>query len=285
MEVPFFQKVNVKKIDIFLLTGKQDDDKVPPMLGKQCMWWKFGQIGESGQFSQDFMKTNLGTLLSLPRLGVGAAFLGLLAFAPVSRASVILDNLGVLNGGHVTPNTTSYKTEGFSVSSGFAGRISSVTLALQFDSTSVTAGSILSILLYSANGSGQPGSSALITLGTITAANAGADHLYTLSGASLANYSVTVGNYAIVINEYLSSGKVAWETANAGNSGTGGSFTGEYFSANGSTHWTSSGIGKRGLEVDVVPEVPMTGMLMGIGALCLAGGHTLRRKLYPAKVA
>ena len=233
------------------------------------------------------MKTNFGTLLRLPRLGVGAAFLGLLAFAPVSRASVVIvSNLGSLNGRHVTDtDANSYKSEGFSVSSGFDGQISSVTLALQFNAASVTAGSILSVLLYSANGSGLPGSSALITLGTITAANAGVDHQYTLSGASLANYSLSAGNYALVINETLSTGQVLWETANVGNTGTGGSFTGRYFDANGSTGWTSSSQGVRGMEVDVVPEVPMTGMLMGIGALCLAGGYTLRRKLYPAKVA
>ena len=37
------------------------------------------------------------------------------------------------------------------------------------------------------------------------------------------------------------------------------------------------------MELDVVPEVPMTGMVMGIGALAIAAGHTLRRKLCPAK--
>jgi hypothetical protein len=43
-------------------------------------------------------------------------------------------------------------------------------------------------------------------------------------------------------------------------------------------HGGPSASGQRFLEVDVVPEVPMTGMVMGIGALAIAAGHTLRRK-------
>jgi hypothetical protein len=62
----------------------------------------------------------------------------------------------------------------------------------------------------------------------------------------------------------------------------GGSILNGYYSTTGSGGWGLSAQ-QRFLEVDVVPEVPMTGMVMGIGALAIAAGHTLRRKLCAAK--
>jgi hypothetical protein len=172
------------------------------------------------------------TFFGIPRLGMGAALLALFAFTVTSRASVTIvsDLTAVPNGDLPVNPPSSYKSEGFSVFSGFGGKISSVTLYLNFN----TVGSTLNVSLYSANLSGVPGSGALIPLGTITSAYSSGDHPYTLSGAGLANYSLTAGNYAVVINESLGgSATVLWELAKGPyNTGTGGVFLPEYYSDN-----------------------------------------------------
>ena len=72
---------------------------------------------------------------------------------------------------------------------------------------------------------------------------------------------------------------------NPGSHSTGhGSFLSSYVSGSDlPLSWIGPQSRQQLMEVDVVPEVPMTGMVMGIGALAIAAGHTLRRKLCPAK--
>ena len=219
------------------------------------------------------MGKNLRTFFELARLGMGAALLALFAFTSVSRATVIVDSLGDTRVGDANGL---YKAEDFSTTVG--GQISSVILSLNFNTAAVTAGSTLDVYLYSATGSGPTGSG--FNLGTITATTAG-DTQYTLSGSGLNAYSLIAGSdYAIVIDLALASGSVGWEYASAGsgNTGTGGSFLHAYNSNTGTSGWVQpSPDQQRFMEVDAVPE-PMTGAIMGIGALAIAAGHTLRRR-------
>lgn len=222
------------------------------------------------------MKKNFRAFFGVPRLGVGAALLALFAFAAVSRADIdIVNSLGDTRAGDAPASNNPFKVEDFSTT--VSGQISDVILSLNFNAAAVTAHSPLDVYIYNATGSGPTGSGSL--LGTITPTTTG-DHQYTVSG--LQAYSLTAGqDYAIGIDETLGSGTVGWEYAalNSPNTGTGGSFLGAYNSVAGASPWVSSNpLQQRFMKVTVVPE-PMTGAIMGISALVIAGSHTLRRRI------
>jgi len=109
-----------------------------------------------------------------------------------------------------------------------------------------------------------------------------------LSSATLStdDYSLTAGDYYSLVADVSSGSKDQWAYltwASGNNTGTPGAGTivdeGAYNSSNGTT-WDDTGITteEREMEVDVVPEVPVTGALMRFGTLAMAGAAELHRK-------
>ncbi len=220
------------------------------------------------------MKKNLGTFFGVPRLGLGAGLLVLFVSTSISRADIdIVNSLGDTIAGEAAVSTRPYKAQDFSTTVG--GQINSVILDLNFNAAAVTAGSTLNVYIYNATGTGPTGIGFL--LGTITASTSGANQ-YSL--ANLQAYSLTAGlDYAIAVDIAIpGSPTVAWEYATTGspNAGTGGNFLNAYNSTNGINNWVNASQ-QRLMAVTVVPE-PMTGAILGLGALAIAASRTLRRR-------
>lgn len=230
------------------------------------------------------MQKNLGMFFWVPRLGVGVVLLALFAFTSASRAGVIVDNI---TGNTFVNGTTAknYKSQGFDATQ--SGPISSVSLELSF---SVGTSGSMSVYLVTANSSGQPTEAytAGINLGTIYTSEGvdGTPSTYAVENLA-SSVELTAGDYyAIVIygkDPSLSGGNPSWMFLPPARDDA--NFLGAYSSGDGISFSIFNSAEERGLEINEVPEVPMTGMMMGIGALCLAAGHTLRRKLCAAKSA
>jgi hypothetical protein len=216
------------------------------------------------------MKKNLGMTFGLSRWGVGAVLLALCAFTSASRADVIVDNTGNAHnpGDFVVGQPFG---EVFTMS-GTSGNLSSLTLV--FDSSSTGSADVQ---VYNTSG-GAP-STSLYDLGNIT-----------LSGNTLttANFGssdlLTAGvEYAIV----LQSSSMAWDYTldSTGSTGPGGAGSGLAYNFYAS-EWNQLTPGNNYFQMNLlttpVPEIPITGTLMGFGALAIAFGCTLRRKLHSA---
>jgi len=211
------------------------------------------------------MKNNLGTFFGLSRLGVGAAFLALCAFNPVSRADVIVNNLpgnGFTSAGSSGQGTLSL---GEVFTPGSDESLSSVTLSLNF-----SASDSASVYLYDTSSGAPTGTGTL--LGSVSQSSSIINGL---------NNALTGGTaYAIVLGPENSPGNMSWNNTTTTGSGGTGSLGGAY-SFDGVNWNQNTGINFQ-MEVSAVPEVPMTGVVMGFGALAIAVGGTLRRKLRPA---
>jgi hypothetical protein len=207
------------------------------------------------------MKKNLGMFFGLSRCGVGAVLLGLCAFTPISRAAItFLDNTSDPNNG----NTTTTYTYADVFTMGAAGYLNSLTLTLSGSLSSA-------VYVYAATSGNPPTSSyngagnALFSLGTVS----GSSPVI----LSLNDY-LAAGTYAIV----LASSGSSWSLTASGAATTqnGSSFGGLYYNNTG-TWAPTAGIGQMNLVgVTAVPEVPMTGMVMGFGALAIALGRKFR---------
>ncbi len=98
----------------------------------------------------------------------------------------------------------------------------------------------------------------------------------TLSGASLTTENLAANTvYGIQITGTTSIGW-DWTSSSATANGSSGSITGYAWGNSGGDY--SKGVAYAELAVSVVPEVPMTGMFMGLGALFIVVSHRLRRK-------
>ena len=204
------------------------------------------------------MKKNLVAFFGLSRWGVGAVVLALCAFTSASRADAEI----VVN--------TSQTTEGYSTAAvpeavlftiSSAANIGSLTLVLSGSGSS-------DAYVYNApSGAIASYGTALYNLGSISASSP------TISGL---NDSLSAGEYAIVL---ANSGSTWGFTTSSTYSGSATSF-GESAYWNG-TSWVGQSLYFQ-MDLEPVPEVPMTGMVMGFGALAIAVGGTLRRKLRPA---
>jgi hypothetical protein len=216
------------------------------------------------------MKKNLGMFILAPRFGVGAVLLALCAFTPLSRADVIVDNTGATTGGTVFGSSGNQIAQVFTMS-GTSGNISS--LALLLDST--TAGTYtLNVDLY-ATLLGAPTGLATF-LGTVTASTTGDRQLIGVSSLT-SGVTLTPGTqYAVALEQ---NGVLRWDyTATPGVGPV-------YYSSDAGSSWTAygaSGNMQMNLQTTPVPEVPMTGAVMGFGVLAIAVGSTLRRKTRPA---
>lgn len=133
----------------------------------------------------------------------------------------------------------------------------------------------MEVYLYSGTPSGTSPGTLVGPLGTL-AVGTGGVQLLTLSGASLTTENLAANTvYGIQITGTTSIGW-DWTSSSATANGSSGSITG--FAWGNSSGNYSQGVGYTELAVSVVPEVPMTGMFMGLGALVVVVGHTLRRK-------
>ena len=218
--------------------------------------------------------------LNLTGLGVGAALVAFCAFTPALRADVVIvNNLANTVGSHT--GAAQELVQDFTPTVG--GQISSVTLQLDI----TTVGSIV-VNLYSGAASATSAGTLVGALGTITATTTGDDQQFTLSGGSLAIHSLASGTvYGIEIAGTTTIGSGLHHQRQTA-TGSSGSFTGHAWGDGGSggVTWTQ-GAAYTMMSVNVVPEVPMTGMVMGFGALAIAAGHTLRRTIKavaPAKI-
>lgn len=211
------------------------------------------------------MKKNLGTFVGFPCVAVGAIMLALCTFTTASRADVtIVGNTGDTTIGNTAPSLTFAQV--FTMGSG--GTISSLTLTLGGSGSS-------HVYIYAASSGAPPTSSyngsgnALFDLGSVSASSP------TLTGL---NDSLSAGTYAIV----LAANGSAWDITPSSSVVTqnGSSIGGLYYDSFGT--WTTSGHDYAQMNLaSSVPEVPMTGAIMGVGVLAIAGGRTLRRKLRP----
>ena len=204
------------------------------------------------------MKKNFGKCFGLARCGAGAVIIGLCAFIQASRADVaIVDNTSQANNGF----GTGALPEAVMFTMGNSGaNISSLTLVMSGSGSS-------EVYVYNAPG------------GAITAYNGAGNALYDLGSISASSPTITIGNpslyslsanseYAIVLAD---SGSQWGFTASPSFTGSASTFA-----------WNSMGIYFQMDLVSPVPEVPVTGIVMGFGALAIAVGHTLRRKLRSA---
>jgi hypothetical protein len=232
---------------------------------------------EVGTLTKQIMKRNLGTFFGLPLRGMGVALLAFCAFIPVSRAEVIINNLTYTADGQINFSTDPIG-QVFTMSGTSGDKISSLTLALHFYS----AGSA-NIELYNTS-AGVP-TGAGILLGTASSASVGNYNIaLSLINTPQLNANTT---YAIVLDTPTSGAiGIAVENGSTSPSDSGGTGTlgGIYHHNNGS--WTEDTADDFydywRMNLTAVPEVPMTGAVMGFGILALAVGGTLRRKLRPA---
>lgn len=214
------------------------------------------------------MKKNLGTFFGLPGLGAGVVAMALCAFIPASRADVaIINNLGdTHDGGYISLNDggTAWAQ---TFQAGSSGNIDGLTLSLGTSSGS------MAVLLYAVNDSGSGPNGTGINLGTVAAATG----IVTLNNLTT---PLTLGNYyAIALQPAVSgSDSIAWNSTENPVSGGSGTTLYEIYKNSGSgwVYNSSTPYLQMNLEVAPVPEVPMTGMVMGFGALAIVLGRKLR---------
>jgi len=210
----------------------------------------------------------------LPCWKAGAVLVVLCAFTTGSRADVIqVDNTAN------TPQsfddaTFDWYAQVFTTTTS-AGNFSSLTLELN-----ATVGSTAFIDLYSSDLTTVD----QLHLGIVTASSTGDQQITPVT--ILNNYSLAPNtSYAIVL-ESTTSGSIAWDFNSLDNNNVfegNGSLGGNYNSYQGGPEWDPNYHGSYELGITTpVPEVPTTGAVMGFGALAIALGHTLRRKLRSA---
>ena len=234
------------------------------------------------------------TTFGVSCVGISAAVLVLLASAAVSRAGIVIvsNSSNYKNNGSTAHNSNAFKAESFDTGN-IGGPISfsqiQITLGLNF-----TGVNSANVYLYTANaGSGLPATSGIL-IGTVSGTGYGLDTV-TFNSTGLAQSLAANSAYAIVIDTSgtggisATGGAVGWEYAGYSStptpttSGIGTFFDPGAWDYVSKTGWanTASGVTNqlRILDIEEVPEVPMTGVAMGLGALAIAASHTLRRKL------
>jgi len=206
------------------------------------------------------MKNNLKNIFGLTSIGAAAAVLGFLACASTSHAAVILDNLSDTPVGPMTGGAA----QEF-VMTTVSGTLTSITLSLAGVGTG-------NVFVYDTTGAGGSPGSSLYSLGPVSAGSS------TISGLNdLLSGGTT---YAIVLNANATS--LGWNyTGDSTVTATGGASlpANQFYTGSGPTFGAGNNdYGQMSLSVTPVPEVPITGAVMGFGALAIAMGSTLRRK-------
>jgi len=191
-------------------------------------------------------------------VSVGAIFLAVFYFRINASAGLIVGNLSQTVAGNY--NANGYVEETFT------------------PNLNTTLGSVTMNLNYSAAASGTislyqltPGLAFVATLGTVSSSTSGTAN-YTISGLSEALIS---GDQYII---QLASGNsdISWNyvSGHSTSSGSIGTFDGIFYN-NASLNDPNNSFA---MELDAVPEVPMTGIAMGLGAVAICGFDLLRRK-------
>jgi hypothetical protein len=191
---------------------------------------------------------------------------------PGFRATVVYNNLGDSTAGFANQGAAPLAQVFTMPATG--GILSALTLGLYS-----TSGGTATIDLYNASSGGAPFGSVVSTLGSVTVGSSGFQNI---AVNSLNNYFLADGGVYAIVLETPASGSVSWNTTTTTGSGGSGSQGGFYYNNGAWTALPVSGYyGQMDLETTPVPEVPMTGVVMGFGALAIAVGSTLRRKFYP----
>ena len=218
------------------------------------------KFGKNYKKNQRLMKNNLKNIFGLTSIGAAAAVLGFLACASTSHAAVILNNLsdtpvGPLAGG---------AAQEFGMTT-VSGTLTSITLSLAGAGTG-------NVFVYDTTGAGGSPGGQLYSLGTISAGSS------TISG----------------LNDLLAGGVTYAIVLNANGTGLGWNYTSDptVTAAGGASlpatrFYTGSGpfggpfgdYGQMSMSVTPVPEVPITGAVMGFGVLAVAMGTAIRRKV------
>lgn len=215
------------------------------------------------------MKKTFGMICGAPFRSAGVALLFLFTYVPLSRAEVIINNTGDSLGSYVLKTGNPPLAQVFTMS-GTSGNLSSLTVELRV----YGAGSV-NIDLYSAASGGAP-ISLLSALGTVSSATIG-DQSFTLSLQN--NPLLTAGGTYAIVLETPTSGQFGWQATATSASGGTGTLGDNYYYSGGSWSVASAGYyWQMNLQTTPIPEVPITGAVMGFGALALAVGRTLHRK-------
>lgn len=203
--------------------------------------------------------------------------LALFAISPVLRAGIIANNTGASSGSSFNIGGSDYSgdylAQQFYMSASGNFALDSVTLQLDFSSAGSAAVDIFDV-------SGNETS-----LGIVSSSSAGDGQLVTLGVLSRGVTLLAGQSYALVL-EPSGDNSVAWDYTTDSSSGGEGGVGAAYYSTTGGagsfgTIPPGSGIYFQ-MQVAVVPEVPMTGLLMGFGVFGIAASGTLLRKFRPA---
>ncbi len=215
---------------------------------------------------------------------MGIVFSALIVSTSISRAAVIVDNLSYGGNGSEYSGSVSSYAQVFTMPGGppAPAYLDKLEVNLTLD---VQPGNV-NFYLYTTTSGGVPTGSGTL-LGTSPTLSSGPNQNVMISLVNSPSLSSGT-SYAIVMTE--NAGVVAWDATSTSGAGSGtGTLPsgGGIYTYNG-TAWTSAYSGYS-FQMDVetgmtpVPEVPTTGAFMGFGALTIAVGHSLRRKLFAAK--
>ena len=193
----------------------------------------------------------------LTSVNVGAIFLAAFGFGMTASAGIIVGNLGQTTVGSYNANV--YIEETFT------------------PSQNTTLGSVTLNLNYSAAASGT------VNLYELTGGLTLVGGLGTVSSSSSGTANDTIGGLSAVLvsgNEYIvqlvsTTSDITWNytSGNSTASGSTGAFDTLFYNrASNSDHSDTFK-----MELDAVPEIPQTGLVMGLGALAICGLDRLRR--------
>ncbi len=222
------------------------------------------------------MKTCLKNNI-FPMNKVGAALAGVLATAVSSSAAVIVvdDQIGAPYAGQTSTSDT--LAQEFNTGSA-AGYVSDVSLTLDFYGSHSTGGTV-DLGLYSVSGSGASTTFTLIgDLGNLTSTSAG---IQTLSVAPATSYELAAHTtYAVEFAGVSGNPGVRYEyySAPATQVGSPAGTFGPTYNVTSKTQLASR---TYAMEVEVVPELPVTGFAMGFGGLAVGLIHLMRRNRLP----
>lgn len=205
----------------------------------------------------------------------GATLIGLFATAVSSSAAiqvVVNDQIGAPYAG-LTATSDTFAQE-FNTGTA-SGRVANVSLTLDFSGSHSTGGTV-DLGLYSVSGSGSSTILSFIgDLGNLTSSTAG---IQTLSVVPASAYSLAAHTtYAVEFAGVSGNPGVKYEyyTAPATQVGSPAGTFGPTFNVTTGTQLASR---TYAMELDVVPELPVTGFAMGFGGLAVGMIHLMRRK-------
>jgi hypothetical protein len=229
------------------------------------------------------MKKNSGMFFGLPCRRAGAVLLVLRAFTTSSHADVaIVNNTGTPDNN--LPIISQQQAQTFTPSS--SATIGSLSLQLNIISLSGgTASAVVELYTFTGSGNGDGNNGLSFTdlgqLGTVNATSTGDQQVLGIVPLNGSILSLNANQQYAIGLMIPSSGSIGWDFTST--TGSGSATVGDTYNYNSSSStWFDNGPGAYfQLDLEPVPEIPMTGIVMGFGVLAIAAGHTLRRKFRP----